>query len=214
MDAADMDGLPQDRRSEFNVLILDDSSFDQVRMKRACMKTGLPVTISIISDIEELPMALDDRVFDIVLVDYMLPRGDGLKAQNIVQNHPMNYSAAVVMVSSDMRPDVAVAAIKTGALDCLDKQSLDENKLRELMVTSAKVFADASRHWMGEILEKHRAQIAQDVSRVVRREMEFGQLVDTIDKRIIDMLSAHGVVEPYSWDGTLVLNEEEPFKFR
>ncbi len=201
-------------RGMFEILVLDDSSFDQNRIKRAFGKTGLPVTTRLTSDIDEFAGALDERAYDVILIDYLLPKGNGLHAQRLVNNHAMNFGAAVVMISSEMRTDVAVASMKKGSLDCLDKDALDPDKLRELMIASAKIFSEASRHWIGELLAQQRVQIAQDVAKVIRDEMEFGRFVDTIDKRIIDMLSSRGFTEPESWNVSYLFDADEPLKFR
>jgi len=201
-------------RGMFEILVLDDNSFDQNRIKRACNKTGLPVTTRLTADLEEFEAALDERAYDVILIDYLLPKGNGLHAQRLVNNHPMNFGAAVVMISSEMRTDVAVASMKKGSLDCLDKDALDSDKLRELMIASAKIFSEASRHWIGELLAQQRVQIAQDVAKVIRDEMEFGRFVDTIDKRIIDMLASKGFAEPENWNVSFLFDSDEPLKFR
>ena len=202
------------RSNGFDVLILDDSRFDQNRIQRSCTQTGLPVRCWAATDIPEFEAALDERAYDVVFIDYLLPKGNGLHAQRIVQNHKMNFGAAVVMISSEMRTDVAVASMKKGSLDCLDKDALSVDKLRELMIASAKMFAEASRHWIGELLAQQRVQIAQDISRVIREEMEFGRFVDTIDKRIVDMLAARGLAEVESWNTSYLFDNDEPLKFR
>jgi DNA-binding NtrC family response regulator len=196
------------------VLVLDDSTFDQNRIKRACNKTGLPVTTRLTSDIDEFQKALDEKAYDVVLIDYMLPKGNGLHAQRLVNNHPMNFGAAVVMISSEMRTDVAVASMKKGSMDALNKDQLDPEKLREIMIASAKIFSEASRHWIGELLAQQRVQIAQDVAKVIRDEMEFGRFIDTIDKRIIDMLATKGFAEPENWNVSYLFDSDEPLKFR
>lgn len=205
-----------DTRSKgtFEVLVLDDSNFDRSRIERACGKTGLPINTYMTSDIEQFEQALDERSYDVILIDYMLPKGNGLAAQRLVNNHPMNFAAAVVMISSEMRTDVAVASMKKGSLDCLNKDALDPDKLREIMIASAKVFSEASRHWIGELLAQQRVQIAKDVAKVVRDEMEFGKFIDTIDKRIIDMLASKGLTDPDAWNVSYLFDSDEPLKFR
>ena len=199
----------------FEVLVLDDSSFDQARIKRACGETGLPVSTTLAADLEEFEAALDGATYDMVLIDYLLPRGDGLQAQRLVQSHKTNFGAAVVMISSEMRTDVVVESMKRGSLDCLDKDALDAERLRDLLIASAKMFAEASRHWIGELLSQQRVQIAQDVARVVRDEMEFGRFIDTIDKRILDTLAARGFADPSQQiNGAGYLDADEPFRFR
>lgn len=201
-------------RGRFEVLVLDDSSFDQNRIKRACGKTGLPVTTRLTSSMDEFEQALDEKSYDVILIDYMLPKGNGLAAQRLVNNHPMNFGAAVVMISSQMRTDVAIASMKKGSMDCLDKDALDPDKLREIMIASAKIFSETSRHWIGELLAQQRVQIAQDVAKVVRDEVEFGRFIDTIDKRIIDMLASKGLTDTEAWNVSYLFDADEPLKFR
>lgn len=207
--------LPEDGSStRFEVLILDDDAFEQARLRRDCTATGLPVSTTVASDLQEFEAALDTRTYDVVFIDYLLPDGDGLAAQRIVQNHPVNFGAAVVMISNDMKTEVAIASMKRGSMDCLDKDSLNIEKLRELMIASAKVFAEASRHWIGELLAQQRMQIAQDIAKVVRDEMEFGRFIDTIDQRIIDMLAARGLTEYEHWDARGLTDPDKAFSFK
>ncbi|MBP0484859.1 response regulator [Sagittula salina] len=201
-------------RGTFEILVLDDNSFDQNQIKRACGKTGLPVMVRLTSTMDEFEVALDEKVYDVILIDYLLPKGNGLAAQRLVNNHAMNFGAAVVMMSSTMRTDVAVASMKKGSLDALDKDDLNPDKLRELMIASAKIFSETSRHWIGELLAQQRVQIAQDVAKVVREEMEFGRFIDTIDKRIIDMLASKGFTETEAWNASYLFDSDEPLKFR
>ncbi len=66
----------------------------------------------------------------------------------------------------------------------------------------------------GELLAQKRTQIAQDVAKLVRDEMEFGRLIDTIDKRILDMLAARGLTLADRWDADGVMDPDPPFAFR
>ncbi|WP_135506943.1 response regulator [Roseovarius aestuariivivens] len=201
-------------RGRFDVLILDDDRFEQRRIMRSCSETGLPVQTTLATDLQEFEAALSQQSYDVVLIDYLLPKGDGLAAQRMVQNHPVNFSAAVVMISSAMSTEVAITSMKRGSLDCLDKANLTTEKLRELMIASAKMFAEASRHWIGELLAKQRVQISQDIAKVVRDEMEFGRFIDTIDKRILDVMAAHGLTNVGHWDARSLTDPDEPFHFR
>ncbi len=198
----------------FDVLILDDDPFDQKRLERTLQATGLPVRTASATTIDEFTNALDAGSYDVVLIDYLLPDSDGLQAQKMVQSHATNFAAAVVMMSNQMRTDVAIQSIKQGSMDCLDKIELDTQKLRDLMMASVKVLAETSRHWMGELLAQQRVQIAQDVAKLVRDEMEFGRLIDTIDKRILDMLAARGLTMPDRWDADGIMDPDPPFEFR
>lgn len=208
------DTVMVDYRNTFDVLILDDDTFEQRRLERQLRATGLPVTTVTTTTADEFALALDQKTFDIVLIDYLLPDSDGLSAQRLVQDHDVNRAASVVMMSNQMRTDVAIKSTKLGSLDCLDKGQLDTIKLRELMMTSVRVLAEASRHWIGDLLEQQRARIASDVAKLVRNEMEFGRLIDTIDTRVLDMLQARGLTQPDKWDVDTIIDPDPPFAFR
>ncbi len=212
--AAGRDGAKGAGQHALQVLVLDDSRFDRMRISRACDETGLPVDTRLTSNLEEFQDALDERAYDVVLIDYLLPQGDGLAAQRIVQGHARNFAAATVLISSEMRDDVAVASLKGGSLDCLDKAALDAGKLRDLMLTAARAFAEASRRWAGDLLAQNRALIAEDVRRVLREELSFGGLVDTIDHRVAEALGARGLDPPGPLHPFCLFPEDEPFRFK
>lgn len=196
----------------FKILVLEDSTFDQVRIRRACEDTGLPVATTLCSNISDFQIALDGQSFDLVLVDYNLPDGDGLTAQRAVQNHGQNFAAPVVMMSSELQTDVAVQSLKLGSLDCLDKDAIDAQRLKDLMLTAARVFSEASKRWITELLAQHRKEIAQDFAAMLRNELEFGRLVDLIDAQIGQKMALRGLVDADS-SGLKQMFSDEPFDF-
>lgn len=199
----------------FDVLVLDDDGFEQKRLERVCNASGLLVNTTCAGSLQEFSHCLDARRYDLVLVDYLLPDGNGLQAQAMVQDNAINGATAVVMISSEMRADVAVQSLRTGSLDCISKDALDADRLRNFLVMSGKIFAEASRTWIAELLERQRIEIAQDFARVLRREMELGQLVETIDKRILTYLESSGLaptLEP--WSPAMLVEVDKAFDFK
>lgn len=202
------------KKEKFEVLILDDNNFDQARIKRICGETGLTISTTIASDIPEFTAALDATIYDVVFVDYGLPKGDGLLAQRMVQEHPKNFSAAVVMISSNMRTDVAVTSLKEGSLDCIEKDAINAEKLREIMIASADLYTEASRRWFGEALAHQREEISRDLTRVIREELSQGMIVDVIDKRVNEALAGQGLTHRQDWQLDQFLQSNEPFQFK
>ena len=202
-----------DGKNTYEVLVLDDSSFDQSRIKRSFGKTGLEINVTLTAGIDEFEMALNQKIYDVILIDYNLPKGDGLSAQNLVNEHPQNKSAGVVMISSEMRTDVAVETMKNGSIDCLEKDALNPDKLKEIMMASAQVFSEASRHWIGDLLEQQRQQISQDIANLIRHEMGYGKILDTIDNRVAGVLEDKGMETTESVNMSYLLESDEPLKF-
>lgn len=205
---------PDGVETAFAILVLEDSRFEQARIRRACQATGLPVSVTLASRLEEFGPALEARRYDMILIDYLLPSGDGLEGQRMVRESALNFAAPVVVISSQMRLDVAVTAMKEGCLDCMGKEALDADKLRELLIASTQATATAAQGWISALLERQREEVIRSVAQVVRDEMQYGRFIDTIDLRIREALDARGVTEPVPIDARPLLDADEPFRFR
>lgn len=200
--------------SEFQVLVLEDSCFDQARLKRALRDTGLPVVTTMADTLDMFTSAVARQSYDLILIDYMLPDGDGLEAQRIVKSSPINFGAAVVMMSTNMRTDVAVESLKKGSMDCFSKDDVTPDRLKEVLLASAKLFAEASRRWIGDMLAQQRAQISEDIARVVRSELNHERMRKAVDDRVAETLEQNGLIPSAAVALDHVFDADEPFRFR
>lgn len=66
-------------RSAIPLLLIDDDDVDRMAVQRALRSSELAVTITEATDITSAVAALDSATFECVLVDYLLPGGDGLQ---------------------------------------------------------------------------------------------------------------------------------------
>jgi CheY-like chemotaxis protein len=124
-------------------LILDDSVFDRRRIRRLTHDTQLQISLDEIASIDALDKILDQEKFDVVLIDYNLPQGDGLEALRRVQAHPVNGDCPAIMVTGDDKSAIAVQSLKMGCVDYLPKDRLTAISLRESIVKAIKDFDDA-----------------------------------------------------------------------
>lgn len=114
-------------------LLLDDSSFDRARIRRLSRKTAMPVELDEVGSIEELNRAVVAEKYDLIMIDYRLPVGDGMEAlDNILQN-PQNCDAAKIMITGDGAVDTAVRAMRGGCHDFLTKAEMDVEMLNKAM---------------------------------------------------------------------------------
>jgi len=112
------------------VLILDDSQFDRTKIRRMFRTSEMDVVLDEAESIAELQLALDQGEFDIVLVDYNLPQGDGIDAVKLVKEHSSNFGAATIMVTGDDQSQIAVDAMKMGCQDYMSKDRLSSESLQ------------------------------------------------------------------------------------
>jgi DNA-binding response OmpR family regulator len=82
-------------------------------------REGLEVTVCV--DGEEALEAINRTPFDIVVLDLMLPKVDGLSVCRALRASPLNAAAAVLMVTARREESDAVLGLETGADDYLTK---------------------------------------------------------------------------------------------
>jgi len=70
--------------------------------------------------------------FDVVLVDLMMPELDGLQVLGHLASR--RDSTPVIMVSGHGQNDLAVQALRAGAVDCIDKNSPEFRRIAELVL--------------------------------------------------------------------------------
>ncbi|MEH6644618.1 response regulator [Sulfitobacter sp.] len=115
-------------------LLLDDSRFDRARIRRMSRETQLMLDLKEVCDIPELKAAVAAAAFDLILMDYRLPQGDGLDVLSHIQNSQLNRGAATIMITGDGDMETAVTAMRNGCHDFLTKDTMTPDQLRFAMV--------------------------------------------------------------------------------
>ena len=123
-------------------LILDDSVFDRRRIRRLSLDTSLGIALDEISSIDALQAVLDQERFDVILLDYKLPAGDGLEALKVIRDHPVNGGCPAIMMTGHDRSDLAVKSLKMGCVDYISKDQLTSETLRKSILSAIETVAD------------------------------------------------------------------------
>ena len=113
-----------------NVVLLDDSKFDRLRIRRMSQATGLPICLDEVGSIAALQALLDLDHFDLVLLDHRMTDGDGIAALDMVRNHPANAHVPTIMVTGCDDPTLPVRAMRLGCQDMLRKADLTAATLK------------------------------------------------------------------------------------
>src|SRR5579859_1740204 len=113
-------GRPMDHAGQrsLRVLVVDDNP-DHSRLAADFLAMAGPFEVIAAGDLAQLWELLASDVFDIILLDYNLPDGNGLDALEAVPAR--GYQLPIVMVTGRGDERVAAQAIQRGAIDYLVK---------------------------------------------------------------------------------------------
>jgi len=143
-------------------LVLDDSEVDRTRLRRLCRQAELDLNFTQCGSIQEFAVKLDGPAFDIVFLDYRLMQGDGLIALEMLRKHPIQKSAAAIMIAGEGQIQVAIDALKNGCHDFIIKDNLNPNLL--LGAVSNALEKRALRNALSDE-EENRAKMQASLSR-------------------------------------------------
>ncbi len=104
------------------VLLVEDSSADAALVMRALRDGGFDPDVCRVETAGQMNAALDERMWDVVVADYSLPRFSGPAALAVLHQRPTDVP--FIVVSGAIGEDAAVAMMKAGAHDYLLKDRL------------------------------------------------------------------------------------------
>ncbi|MGB7241260.1 MAG: response regulator [Sulfitobacter sp.] len=131
-------------RQSIKTLLLDDNNFDRQRIRRMSLKTDLPIEIDEVDSIETMKQAVKAVSYDLVLIDYRLPVGDGLTALDAIHSGALNKDPGTIMITGESKVETAVSAMKRGCHEFLAKDDMNTDALRAAMM-NAMVLAGHNR---------------------------------------------------------------------
>jgi len=117
-------------------LLLDDSNFDRARIRRLSDRTHLNIVLDEVGSIAEMDDTVRAAAYDLILIDYRLPVGDGLTALGHIHLDPLNRDAGKIMITGDAGTVTAVTAMRRGCHDFLTKDAMTPEQLRTAMLNA------------------------------------------------------------------------------
>ncbi|MEK7384287.1 MAG: response regulator [Elusimicrobiota bacterium] len=118
--------------TSFSILIVDDEMDARTFLKdRLDEIPNVDLSVDSACDGEEALNKVKGTSYDLIFLDYRLPPSDGLDIlDKIRQHHP---KTAVVMMTASGSEQIAVAAMKKGAMDYLTQQDLRQADLSQIL---------------------------------------------------------------------------------
>ena len=110
-----------------DILLVDDDEIDRIAVARALRSAGLQANVQEVASVPAAVKALENQVFDCVLLDYRLPGGDGLDVLRMAKRDERPPSVIILTGHGD--EITAVEFMKAGASDYLPKHTLSGDRL-------------------------------------------------------------------------------------
>ena len=120
------------------LLIVEDNPIYAEILRQLLQSIGndLQFEVHWVDNAEKAQAAIQQQVYELVLLDYRLPTADGLTVLAGFNTLPEDRQPAVIMLTGMGREAIAVEAMKRGAKDYLSKDNLDTTSLLRA-ITSA-----------------------------------------------------------------------------
>lgn len=162
-----------------SILVVDDQRFDRTRLKRLISGLEFETHVVEADRLETMGTMLQRDKFDLILVDYNLPDGNGLMALDAIRLDPKNRQAATIMVAGDGQTDVAIEALKRGCSDYITKDDLSPasfkratiNALQKSSLSIGMETQDVKRQQIEMVLERFSTECASEIKPVLSRLM-------------------------------------------
>ena len=123
-----------------NILIVDDDIVDREHIKRTLNKTSINWSFTETESVDEGLAVFAVNKFDVILLDYRMPKRDGIELLLELRNTSLEKNVAIIMLSNSEQPELALECIKAGAQDFLLKSEVSSSKLERAILQSQARF--------------------------------------------------------------------------
>ncbi|MEH1840955.1 MAG: ATP-binding protein [Nostoc sp.] len=196
----------------WTLLIIDDCAADRKIYRRYLLKDPHQSYQILEADCAEEALALCQKMhFDVILLDFCLPDMSGLELFDQMQQQIFETSVPVIMLTGRGDEEIAVQAMKRGALDYLVKQNLTQDVL-QLTVRNA-IKQSCLQAQLYKTQERQRL-IATTALRI-RQSLNLEQILNTAVAEVQQLLKCDRVMV-YQFapdtDGKIVASSVESYR--
>ncbi|MCC5642697.1 response regulator [Nostoc sp. CHAB 5824] len=196
----------------WTLLIIDDCAADRKIYRRYLLKDPHQSYQILEADCAEEALALCQKIrCDVILLDFCLPDMSGLELFDQMQQKIFETSVPVIMLTGRGDEEIAVKAMKRGALDYLVKQNLTQDVL-QLTVRNA-IKQSCLQAQLSKTQERQRL-IATTALRI-RQSLNLEQILNTAVAEVQQLLKCDRVMV-YQFapdaDGKIVASSVESYR--
>lgn len=123
-----------------NILIVDDDIVDRESIKRTLNQSTSHFNFVETESVDEALIVLSEYTFDVILLDYRMPKRDGIELLLELRNVSSDINVAVIMLSNSEETELALECVKAGAQDFLLKNEVSTSRLKRAIVQAQARF--------------------------------------------------------------------------
>lgn len=124
-----------------NILLVDDDYTDREIIKRTLTKNnGDEFILQEACSADEGLQAAQDKIFDVLLLDYSMPKINGIEMIVELRSRPNLGETAIIMISASDDEVLALSCLQAGAQDFITKSELTPSKLKRAIIQAKKRF--------------------------------------------------------------------------
>ena len=109
-------------RTTLQVLIVEDSEYAARLVGIELQRCGYEAVIERVQTAEEMQQALDDHLWDVIILDYIMPLFSGSEALHLLRQNQSDIPC--IVLSGAISEELAVTAMKDGAHDYVMKGNI------------------------------------------------------------------------------------------
>ncbi len=121
---------------KINILIVDDDIVDREQLIRTLKRSTIDCATTEVESVDQALEQLEDRFFDIILLDYNLPQRNGIELLLDLRRDPKQRDTAVIVVSTSKEDELALKCLIAGAQDFLVKSDISVFRLQRAIVNA------------------------------------------------------------------------------
>lgn len=122
---------------DIRILLIEDDIVDAKNFERVLNRINIQYSFEHLKSITAAIEALKYNVYDVIFLDYHLPKGSGVSVLNYLKE--IKSKTPVIIVTSYANPKVAVELIQQGAMDYIPKSLLNEAGLAQTIRGALRV---------------------------------------------------------------------------
>lgn len=165
-------------RRRLDVLVVDDDFADRKIVRRIIADYAFEINIVEATSVDEGIEALKEKSFDVILLDYKMPNGNGIELVKKLRAKSDLGSVAIVMMTASENEELAVACLEAGAQDLILKSELQNLNLQRAIVHAQKRFELEHKLHQNYLDVKHIAE--KDPLTGLSNRHHFSQLLSMI----------------------------------
>jgi len=116
------------------IMIVDDNKVDRMHIKRMMKRSDPLNSIIEVEDVDSAISVLSEQQFDAILLDYNMPKKNGLELLKEVRCENLDKNSAIIMMSTSEEEELAMECLQAGAQDFIAKSDITGYRLRRAIL--------------------------------------------------------------------------------